>query len=135
MAWRGSAACHRRAGPPLTADGQVRVDRPPDLFSRRHALRSVDAAQFPQLRYGVADDIRTLGHAVWLDQELSGGQSWWDQILEQVRACDVFVFALAPEFLFVLSGRSVLHATPLSRAALPSSRWTFCPPRSRPRGV
>ena len=41
-------------------------------------------------------DIRALGHAVWFDQELTGGRSWWDQILEQVRNCDVFVFALAP---------------------------------------
>ena len=47
----------------------------------------------------LADDIETLGHKVWLDQELSGGQAWWDQILSQIRACEVFVFALAPEAL------------------------------------
>ncbi len=47
----------------------------------------------------LADDIETLGHTAWFDQDLSGGQAWWDQILEQVRDCDVFVFALAPESL------------------------------------
>ena len=48
---------------------------------------------------GLAEDIKGLGHAVWLDQELSGGQSWWDQILGQIRDCDVFLFALTPDSL------------------------------------
>jgi hypothetical protein len=32
----------------------------------------------------------------WFDLELEGGKRWWDQILEQIRACDVFVFVLSP---------------------------------------
>jgi TIR domain len=36
----------------------------------------------------LADDIKVLGHTVWFDQELSGGQAWWDQILAQVRSCE-----------------------------------------------
>ena len=36
---------------------------------------------------------------MWFDRELTGGQSWWDQILEEVRGCDVFVFALAQKAL------------------------------------
>ncbi len=47
----------------------------------------------------LAGDIEALGHTVWLDQELSGGQSWWDQILTIVRDCDVFVFVLDPDGL------------------------------------
>lgn len=39
-------------------------------------------------------DLRALGHTVWLDEELSGGQRWWDEILARVRQCDVFVFIL-----------------------------------------
>ena len=61
----------------------------------------------------LADDIKALGHAVWLDQELSGGQAWWDQILEQVRQCDVFVFALAPRALLQLSLPRLLKLCPL----------------------
>ena len=33
----------------------------------------------------LSNDIESLGHDVWLDQELSGGQAWWDKILEMVR--------------------------------------------------
>jgi hypothetical protein len=39
-------------------------------------------------------DLENLGHAVWYDQELAGGQVWWDSILEALRGCDLFVFAL-----------------------------------------
>lgn len=40
-------------------------------------------------------DLESLSHEVWFDQELSGGQNWWDQILSQIRACDLFIFALS----------------------------------------
>ena len=39
-------------------------------------------------------DIEALGHDVWYDQELTGGQSWWDRILETIRDCDLFVFVV-----------------------------------------
>ena len=44
-------------------------------------------------------DIEELGHTVWFDQELSGGQKWWDKILESIRNCDIFVFVLSVEGL------------------------------------
>ncbi len=47
----------------------------------------------------LAADIRALGHSVWFDRELTGGQAWWDQILGEVRGCDVFVFALVQQAL------------------------------------
>lgn len=47
----------------------------------------------------LARDISTLGHSVWLDEELTGGQAWWDHILAKVRECDVFVAGLSPEAL------------------------------------
>jgi len=47
----------------------------------------------------LASDLQALSHSVWFDQELSGGQIWWDQILASVRECDVFVFVLDPESL------------------------------------
>lgn len=42
----------------------------------------------------LAQDLRQLGHDVWYDQDLSGGQAWWDHILERIRDADVFIFAL-----------------------------------------
>jgi len=44
-------------------------------------------------------DIEILGNTVWFDQKASGGQVWWDQILAQIRNCEVFVFVLTPESL------------------------------------
>jgi TIR domain len=32
---------------------------------------------------------------VWLDQRLGGGDAWWRAILEQIRGCEVFIFALS----------------------------------------
>ncbi len=54
----------------------------------------------------LAADIEALGHDAWFDREISGGQAWWDQILAQIRTCEVFVFALAPE---------ALNSTPCTR--------------------
>lgn len=68
----------------------------------------------------LAADIRALGHDVWFDQELTGGQAWWNQILDTVRNCDVFIFVLTPHSL-----RSVAcmgeygYAAALKRPILP----------------
>jgi WD40 repeat protein len=32
---------------------------------------------------------------VWMDQRLTGGEAWWQAILEQIRGCEVFIFALS----------------------------------------
>ncbi|WP_207496052.1 toll/interleukin-1 receptor domain-containing protein [Aridibaculum aurantiacum] len=44
-------------------------------------------------------DLEELDHEVWYDNDLSGGQSWWDRILMQIRECDVFLFGLSVEAL------------------------------------
>jgi hypothetical protein len=46
---------------------------------------------------GLAQDLDLAGHQVWFDHKLTGGQAWWDQILEQIRQCDLFIFALTPD--------------------------------------
>ena len=33
-------------------------------------------------------DLRALGHAVWMDEELSGGEVWWNEIVAKIRQCD-----------------------------------------------
>jgi serine/threonine kinase PknH len=37
-------------------------------------------------------DLRALGHEVWCDAKLAGGQEWWDVILERLRWADVVTF-------------------------------------------
>jgi len=44
-------------------------------------------------------DLTDMGHTVWYDQELEGGQQWWDRILENIRRCDALVFAMTPSSL------------------------------------
>jgi hypothetical protein len=45
----------------------------------------------------LAADLKALGHAAWFDVELTGGQLWWDNILEQIRSCDLLIAALTPQ--------------------------------------
>ena len=44
----------------------------------------------------VVVDLERLGRSVWFDSKLTGGQAWWDQILDSIRGCDVFVLILEP---------------------------------------
>ncbi len=34
---------------------------------------------------------------IWYDDELHGGERWWDEILHQIAACDVFIYLLSNE--------------------------------------
>ena len=68
----------------------------------------------------LVDDIDSLGHTVWFDQELSGGQVWWDKILDAIRECDVFVFALSMDGLnSVACKREFGYAADLGKLILP----------------
>lgn len=69
---------------------------------------------------GLAGDIEALGHTVWLDKELSGGQSWWDRILSTIRDCDVFVMLLDSQSLdSTACRREYGYAAALGKAILP----------------
>ncbi|OBG98557.1 hypothetical protein A5697_15535 [Mycobacterium sp. E3251] len=39
--------------------------------------------------------LRDARQHVWVDETLGGGDAWWRTILEEIRGCDVFVFALS----------------------------------------
>src|SRR5215475_8144386 len=68
----------------------------------------------------LVEDIEALGHTVWFDQELSGGQAWWDQILSMIRRCDLFVFVLDPAALnSVACKREYGYAADLRKPILP----------------
>ena len=57
------------------------------LIFLSYSRRDSDAAA------ALAAELDQFGQDVWLDKELSGGQLWWDTILEQIRNCDCFVLA------------------------------------------
>lgn len=44
-------------------------------------------------------DLEAIGYDVWFDQELEGGQQWWDEICKHIRSCDLFLLCLSPEML------------------------------------
>jgi len=68
----------------------------------------------------VSEDIEALGHTAWFDHELSGGQTWWDQILARVRDCAVFVFVLNNESLnSTACKREYGYAADLGKPILP----------------
>ena len=68
----------------------------------------------------LAEDIEALSHVVWFDQELRGGQSWWDQILATIRNCEVFVFLLDPKALkSTACQREYSYAADLGKLILP----------------
>jgi hypothetical protein len=43
--------------------------------------------------------LRRADERIWFDDELGGGDVWWQKILERIRDCEVFVFALSDESL------------------------------------
>ena len=43
----------------------------------------------------LVQDLSDADEQVWMDRRLAGGDAWWRAILEQIRGCDVFIFALS----------------------------------------
>jgi hypothetical protein len=37
------------------------------------------------------------GDTIWFDENLLGGQVWWNEILTQIAACDIFIYLLSQE--------------------------------------
>jgi hypothetical protein len=48
---------------------------------------------------GLVQDLQDADEQVWMDQRLAGGEAWWRAILDQIRGCDVFIFALSQNSL------------------------------------
>ena len=45
----------------------------------------------------LVQDLQAVGMTAWHDQTLTGGQRWWDNILANIRDCEIFIFALSTE--------------------------------------
>jgi hypothetical protein len=68
---------------------------------------------------------------VWFDQDLNGGDAWWDKILDNIRSASVFIFALSDESLHSKACLAELdYARALDRPVLPVQvgPLTFLPP-------
>ena len=74
-------------------------------------------------RRAVTDLARALdaaGYAVWRDNELYGGQSWWDEILSQLRMADAVVAVISPTSAKSAACRSELgYASAVRRIVIP----------------
>ena len=65
-------------------------------------------------------DLERANHDVWFDEELEGGQQWWNAILHEIQACAVFVFALTPTSIASRACRCELeYAVAMNRPLLP----------------
>ena len=68
-------------------------------------------------------DLQRARVEVWLDEQLGGGESWWTAILEEIRGCAVFLFALSDRSLFSKPCRAELgYAQDLGLPILPVQR-------------
>ncbi|WP_196805160.1 sensor domain-containing protein [Mycobacterium sp. UM_WGJ] len=69
---------------------------------------------------GLLAVLRRTRQAVWLDDELGGGEAWWQTILEKIRECDVFIIALSKNSLVSKPCAAELqYAQALQRPILP----------------
>jgi hypothetical protein len=95
------------------AENTATVFRPRRLFIS-YARR--DAAAVNDLDR----DLVRANHQVWFDRKLEGGQRWWDEVLKQIQACELFVFVLSPHVLKSKACRAELaYAADLERPILP----------------
>lgn len=64
--------------------------------------------------------LRSDDQPVWLDEELGGGEAWWQTILDRIRNCSVFIVALSNHSLRSKPCQAELaYARALHRPVLP----------------
>ena len=80
---------------------------------------SYSRADLDQVR-ALVQDCEKLGHDPWFDQELTGGQRWWDEILRGIRESHAFVPCLSPGFVISEACRAEYeYAVALRKPVLP----------------
>ena len=68
----------------------------------------------------LCDDLRRLGRDAWFDDHIAPAEEWWDEILEQIRSCELFVIALSESWRNSPACRAELqYALDLGRPLLP----------------
>jgi hypothetical protein len=83
----------------------------------------------------IVADLEAAGYEVWFDQELSGGQAWWDVILDKVRSSDVIVFAVTDAAVASHACRAeAAYAAALGKTVIPL-RLTDVAPDAAPSAL
>lgn len=78
------------------------------------------ASQDRSVMDGLLLAVRRTRQEVWLDDELGGGEAWWQTILERIRECNTFIFALSNNSLASKPcGAELRYAQALLRPILP----------------
>jgi TIR domain len=73
---------------------------------------------------------------VWFDEDLGGGEAWWNEILEQIRSCAVFIVALSNRSLECAPPKIVQRRTQAVAEGRVSQRYCArVPCGHRGRGV
>ncbi len=68
----------------------------------------------------LVEGIEQLRYTVWMDQRLTGGQAWWNEILTQIRTCDALLVAVSPSlFESQASALERQNGTALGKPLLP----------------
>jgi hypothetical protein len=84
----------------------------------------------------IAANLEQLGQEVWLDRALSGGQEWWDTILDRIRSSGCFVFLVCEEALQSRACRAELnYALATHRTILPVAVGPAVPDAVLPRSL
>jgi len=68
----------------------------------------------------LVDDLKILEHQVWFDQDLEGGQAWWDKIISEILKCEILIFVLCQDSLQSLACKRELNfAIDLGKNVIP----------------
>jgi hypothetical protein len=68
----------------------------------------------------LVEGLRQLHYDAWVDEELTGGQAWWDTVLTQIRASSAVLVALSPASLeSVAVRREYEYAHAVGRPLMP----------------
>ncbi|BBZ23013.1 sensor domain-containing protein [Mycolicibacter hiberniae] len=90
------------------------------IFPEAMMLFVSHASQDRSAIEGLLAVLRRTRQEVWLDDELGGGEAWWQAILEKIRDCSVFIIALSNNALASKPCAAELrYAQALRRPVLP----------------
>jgi hypothetical protein len=68
----------------------------------------------------LAHHLRRCGFDTYFDEQLSGGQPWWEELLDHIEVCDVFMPVLAADYIESVPCRSEAEfAEALGRPIIP----------------
>ena len=82
--------------------------------------------------YSLVEKLRNeAGHYIWIDQEILGGQHWWDDILDNIETCECFVLFLTPHYIASANcDEELKYAIALNKEILPIRLKQCTPPET-----